>query len=632
MNKVNITFFSGGSGNKEILELLNKNKNLNINVITNCYDDGKSTGRLRYLIPGMLGPSDIRKNISNLLDSDNENQNLLKNIIEFRFKKIKFNKNIFKELLKNIFFKNLINQVPIKTYNQIIYYMNIASKFFAKYNKYENDISFGNILFAGIYLKEKKFNSSIEIFNKIFLEKIQVYNVTNGQNLFLYALRENGEILSEGEMVENKGEKIKDIFLMSKKINIKLTEESDLLKKQIFPKINNTIIKLIERSDLIIYGPGTQYSSLFPSYLTKQLYKTVSKSKAKKVFVSNIFFDNDIYNESVNSIIKKYYFYFSQKRKIKINKTKLVDQFFVNKYDEDDVNNLNKKNYLKILGNLSDLNITFIDWEKQNGKHYPGILIKESFKLLKNKNIKTANNLYTISILIPAFNEEKKIEKVLKNLKNLNLEKYHLSKEILVIDGNSSDRTMDIIKKFDFCKIYKMSESGKGLALKYGIKKAKGDLICFFPADGEYDVEDIKKVIEPILYSNSQVVFGSRLIKCLDLSAQIKKIYKNNYFSYLVSKYGGILLSTFLLLFYNRYISDPLTSIKAFKADTIKKYNLNSKSFDLEIELIVKILNNKKYILEIPVKYFPRFKSEGKKITILDGLKCLVKIIFYKFK
>ena len=90
MKKINFVIFTGGSGNLELarnLSTLNKRtKNISINFIINGYDDGKSTGFLRKLVPGMLGPSDFRKNCSNLLDANDQREEILKKIIEFRIK------------------------------------------------------------------------------------------------------------------------------------------------------------------------------------------------------------------------------------------------------------------------------------------------------------------------------------------------------------------------------------------------------------------------------------------------------------------------------------------------------------------------------------------------------------------
>ncbi len=90
------------------------------------------------------------------------------------------------------------------------------------------------------------------------------------------------------------------------------------------PKVAHRLLN----SDIIIYGPGTQYSSLFPSYLTKDIREIIIKSKAKKFLITNIFLDNDIYKESVESIIRKFNFFFNKNKKKKINNNKLVNYFF----------------------------------------------------------------------------------------------------------------------------------------------------------------------------------------------------------------------------------------------------------------------------------------------------------------
>jgi len=108
-------------------------------------------------------------------------------------------------------------------------------------------------------------------------------------------------------------------FINKKSKKIKLNYLNKLTQ---YPEINPEVIKRLLDSDIIIYGPGTQHSSLFPSYLTKNIRKTIIKSKAKKFLVTNIFLDNDILKENVKSIIKKFHFFFNKKKKKKIFKIK----------------------------------------------------------------------------------------------------------------------------------------------------------------------------------------------------------------------------------------------------------------------------------------------------------------------
>ena len=206
----------------------------------------------------------------------------------------------------------------------------------------------------------------------------------------------------------------------------------------------------------------------------------------------------------------------------------------------------------------------------------------------------------------------------------------NLTKEIIVVDGGSNDKTHSIVKNFKYCKFFK-TYGGKGDVLRYGLKKTKGDIIAFYPSDNEYDVKDLKKIVRLIYSKESNVIFGNRNIKMLNMSSQIKKIYNNKIIGYLISKYGGMLLSILCLFFFNRYIGDSLTSIKVFNKTLIKSLPLKSSGFDIELEITSKILNKKELILEIPVNYKPRSKMDGKKITFIDGIKCILTIFKHGF-
>ena len=137
------------------------------------------------------------------------------------------------------------------------------------------------------------------------------------------------------------------------------------------------------KSDIIIYGPGTQNSSLYPSYLTKDLRQIISKSKGKKIFISNILKDKDIVNETTSSIIMKFHYYMNNKNTINYSKkNKLIDYYFVHKNDENDINNLYHKLYLK--EDLKQNRKVFkFDWEKSSGVHFSNLIFIQIFKIIK---------------------------------------------------------------------------------------------------------------------------------------------------------------------------------------------------------------------------------------------------------
>ena len=113
------------------------------------------------------------------------------------------------------------------------------------------------------------------------------------------------------------------------------------------PKLNRDLKLVFKKADMIIYGPGTQNSSLFPSYLTKNLNNYLLKSKAKKIFISNIIKDKDIIHETTGSIINSFFYYMNKDKKIS-KKYKLIDYYFLHKKDLNDINNVNEKPTLRM--------------------------------------------------------------------------------------------------------------------------------------------------------------------------------------------------------------------------------------------------------------------------------------------
>jgi hypothetical protein len=126
------------------------------------------------------------------------------------------------------------------------------------------------------------------------------------------------------------------------------------------------------------------------------------------------------------------------------------------------------------------------------------------------------------------------------------------------------------------------------------------------------------------------VVFGTRAVKCTNLSERLMQVYENRRLQYLTSKYGGMLLSVATLFLYNRYVTDVLTSVKAFDARLLRSLNLQSNGIDLETEIVAKLSLKREYMFELPVEYKPRSRSAGKKITAMDGIKAIYALFRYR--
>jgi len=223
-----------------------------------------------------------------------------------------------------------------------------------------------------------------------------------------------------------------------------------------------------------------------------------------------------------------------------------------------------------------------------------------------------------LSIIIPVYNEEKTILKILDKIDRVRLP---VKKEIIIIDDFSTDKTKKILKdiKEKNKKIfYHKKNLGKGCAVKTGLNHAKGNIVIIQDADLEYDPGDYEKIITPIINKKARVVYGSRVLK---------NGYKYSHYLYML---GGRLVTIITNLLFFSDLTDEPTCYKAFNIDVLKKIKINGKRFEWEPEVTAKILKKGIKIHEVPINYSPRSKNEGKKIKLSDGFHAIWTLFKYR--
>ncbi|MGV8150737.1 MAG: glycosyltransferase family 2 protein [Candidatus Woesearchaeota archaeon] len=239
------------------------------------------------------------------------------------------------------------------------------------------------------------------------------------------------------------------------------------------------------------------------------------------------------------------------------------------------------------------------------------------------------NKLKKLSIIIPVYNEEKTLAIILNKVLSVKLPS-NIEKEIIIVNDGSKDKSESIIKlfvkKYPQIKYFYKKNGGKGSAIRLGLKKSIGDILVIQDADLEYDPQDFKRMIKPIISGQADVVYGSRY---LSPKGHLKE---NNHTTFQLHWIGNTFLSLMTSILYFKYITDMETCYKMFTREVYSKLNLTSNTFDIEPEITAKILKNKHRIVEISIKYFSRDFSEGKKITWRDGIKALFSLIKWRFK
>ena len=234
-----------------------------------------------------------------------------------------------------------------------------------------------------------------------------------------------------------------------------------------------------------------------------------------------------------------------------------------------------------------------------------------------------------LSIIMPVFNEEKTVRKIIKRIDDLRIS--DIEKEIIIVDDGSTDATASELRTSNFelrnLKIFSHRKNlGKGAAVRTGIKNATGMYIVIQDADLEYNPEDIKKLIKPIAENKAKVVYGTRLNRLPNLFKDEKKLI------FLIHYLGNRFLSLLTSILYKQWITDMETCYKLFPREAVLDLNIRAKGFDFEPEITSKLLKRGYRILEIPITTIPRSYSEGKKLnTFRDGIKALWTLLKYRF-
>jgi glycosyltransferase involved in cell wall biosynthesis len=224
-----------------------------------------------------------------------------------------------------------------------------------------------------------------------------------------------------------------------------------------------------------------------------------------------------------------------------------------------------------------------------------------------------------LSVVIPAYQEERFIGALLEKVIAVDLKPLGLAKEIIVVDDGSRDRTAEIAGAFPEVTLQRKAKNeGKGSAVQAGIRMATGDYIMIQDADLEYDPEDYIPMLRALIGQPMDAVYGSRYLKHPKRGKLINFIGSKHAGQSLPAYVGGQSLSLIALCTTGHYISDTVTALKLFRAELIRPLELVTRGFELDHEITAKILARGARLCEVPIRYYPRTKAEGKKIGPRD--------------
>ena len=234
-----------------------------------------------------------------------------------------------------------------------------------------------------------------------------------------------------------------------------------------------------------------------------------------------------------------------------------------------------------------------------------------------------SSKIPTLSVIIPVYNEEKTIDKILNLVSEIDI-----VSEVVIVDDCSEDSSIEKINssiesiskqkphiKFQFSKNER--NQGKGATIRHGFSIATCEVIVSQDADLEYDASEYSKLIKPIVDGKADVVYGSRFI-----GGTHRVLYFWHYM-------GNKMLTLMSNMFSNLNLTDMETCYKMFRRDILELFELKSNRFGFEPEFTAKIAKANLIIYELPISYYGRTYDDGKKITSKDGVAAIFHILRY---
>ena len=227
-----------------------------------------------------------------------------------------------------------------------------------------------------------------------------------------------------------------------------------------------------------------------------------------------------------------------------------------------------------------------------------------------------------LSVLMPVYNERKTLAEIVSRVLEQRINGIN-SLELVIVDDASTDGSAGIIEQLagthpQIKPIFQKKNRGKGAAIRKAIEVASGDIAIIQDADLEYDPNDFRVVLTPILQGDADVVYGSRFI--------IKKEGRDLYSKHAL---GNRFLTFLSNRFANLNLTDMETCYKAFRLQALKTMPLRSNRFGIEPEITAKIAKRKLRFHEVPISYHARTYAEGKKIKWKDGIVAIYVILKY---
>ena len=615
-----VVVFSGGRGSGALVRQLVARAGVSLTLAINGYDDGASTGAVRRFLADSLGPSDFRKNVSRLARSLQTCDPALIDALDTRLP------SPVTEACAVYRLNELRRFGP-----SIAVYLDAFLAEHARARPFPfEDCAVGNVVFAGAYLAaDRDFNAAVDAYAALCgLPAGLVENVTDGRNAHLVALDAGGRLLrTEEDIVDGRRHNTIDrIFLLDV-----APTEADAARIERLPHdaavreleqrrpdlaLNPRLAARIAEADVIVYAPGTQHSSLFPSYVTPGLADAIGCNlRAIKLLVTNIQTDAEITGSTAVDLVDRALHYLGLGASVPLPPPCLITHYLMNEPGRTE-----KAPYVPLgpVETIEDPRLVRIGAYEDGitGQHDAQRVLAPFLDALL-----TPKPPVRVAILLHGGGSLNKTTETMLEMIRGGIEGQPIAPTVFCMGEFDLDPRFAARLPFPVHVVHASSDFVEA------VRDGAFDYVSLFESSGMYRGEDLVALLGHLASQRFDAVWGSRRLSVRDIHESYRLRYRRAPLVGAVSFVGSHALSLACLVFYGRYLSDTLSAVWAVRAEDATQVGVDLTDRRANQVLLARLLGRRAEVLELPVQFMPISPSRVHRTSWIEGLHALVTLI-----
>jgi 2-phospho-L-lactate transferase/gluconeogenesis factor (CofD/UPF0052 family) len=629
-----VVVFTGGRGSDVLSRRLLGRPDVRLTLAVNGYDDGASTGEVRRFLGDALGPSDFRKNASRVAEAIGSCSPALITTLDRRLP-MDLHGDAAAAALTALVVPDLKEEERRGLHERLETFLQEWRTSGRRFTF--ADCAIGNLVFAGSYLRcQRSFNRAVDDYTALVgLAPGIVDNVTDGTNACLVAIDSSGAVLGTEEAIvdSKRATRIADIFLVDRPLGpdecARLTAagperaRAELDARSARVGLSERLAARIDAADVIVYAPGTQYSSLFPSYLTPGLGDRLAGNlRAIKLLITNLESDAEISGASAVALVERALYYLTDKGTRPRPAPCLITHYLIN--DPRQVEKARPYVPLGQVESFEDPRLVRIGSYEEGvtGRHDASKVLEPFIEAKLTPPARTR-----IGVLLYGAATASKIAETL-------LEMVRADQPIdadVTVFLTTSPELQTLFEKLPFRFEPHASDLAACDAVRDAVTAGRFDFVALFDSSSMYRGDDFVALFRYIGSSKLDAIWGSRRLSLRDIEQAYRYHYYQNPLMRAVSRVGSHFLSLVYLTFFGRYVADTLSGARVVRSAELAGLPVPFNHKLLNAYLLPRLLRRRADLLEVPVQFIPLSPERVRRTGVMEGLRSVATVVWQRF-